>query len=109
MKSFTIGFVALFVTVAAFSQKNKNTSDTAITKYLKYNCSMHPQYVSNVPANCPVCNSNMNLSTKEQMKMEVMKLYTCPMDHIICTKPGKCPKCNMDMIEFNPEDKSKKN
>jgi hypothetical protein len=95
----------MFITVAAFPQKSKNTTDTTITTYLKYSCPMHPQYVGNTPAKCPVCNSNMNLSKKEQMKMEVMKLYTCPMDNVICTKPGKCPKCNMDMVEF----KSKKN
>jgi ribosomal protein S27AE len=43
------------------------------------------------------------------MKMGVMKLYTCPMDNVISTKPGKCPKCGMDMVEFNPKKKSGNN
>ncbi len=109
MKSFTIVFVAIFVTMTAFSQQTNNNTDTAITAYLKYSCLLHPQYVSNVPAKCPVCNSNMSLSKKEQMKMGVMKLYTCPMDHVISTQAGKCPVCKMDMVVFDPRDKANKN
>jgi hypothetical protein len=47
----------------------------------------------------------MNLSGKELMKMEMVKLYTCPMDKVTSTQPGKCPKCGMDMAEFNPTNK----
>lgn len=93
----------MFITVAAFSQKSTNTTDTSITAYLKYSCPLHPQYVSNVPAKCPVCKRDMTLSSKEQMKIQGMKLYMCPMDSIISTKPGKCPLCKMDMIEFKPK------
>lgn len=102
--------MAMLLTVAAFSQKAKGNPDTTIKSYLAYNCSMHTQYVSNVPAKCPVCGDNMNqLSAKEIMKMEVVKLYTCPMDNVYCTKPGKCPKCGMDMTVLNPKNKSKSN
>ncbi|HEY2728070.1 MAG TPA: heavy metal-binding domain-containing protein [Parafilimonas sp.] len=107
MKLFIISCIAMFIAVASFSQKN-NTADTSITAYLKYNCPMHTQYVSNVPAKCPVCGDNMNeLSQKEIMKMEVVKLYTCPMDNVICTKPGKCPKCGMEMAELTSANKPK--
>ena len=96
----------MFIAVASFAQKAKGNPDTTLKQYLTYSCSMHPQYVSNVPAKCPVCNDDMTLSKKVQMKMEVMKLYTCPMDNVISTEPGKCPKCKMDMVEFKPKAKS---
>jgi putative DNA topoisomerase len=109
MKSFIICLTAMFISLAAFSQKAKQNSDTTLKSYLAYSCPMHPQYVSNVPAKCPVCNDDMTLSKKEQMKAEVVKLYTCSMDNIICTKPGKCPKCGMEMVEFKPKKKSANN
>lgn len=100
MKSFIIGFFAMFITVAAFSQKAKGNPDTTLKSYLTYNCPMHPQYVSNVAAKCPVCNNDMTLSKKEQMKADVVKLYTCPMDKdVFSTKGGKCPKCGMTLVE----------
>ena len=104
MKSFITGIVLMLISVSAFSQKAKGNADTTIKSYLTYRCEMHPQYVSKVPAKCPICNKNMNLSGKEQMKTEVVKLYTCPMemDGVVSTQPGKCPKCNMDMVEFKP-------
>src|SRR4030095_8963164 len=100
MKSFIICLSALFISFAAFSQKAKQNSDTTLKSYLTYSCSMHLQYVSNVPTKCPVCNDDMDPFQKEQMKAEVVKLYTCFMDYVICTQPGKCPKCNMEMGEF---------
>jgi Heavy metal binding domain len=106
MKSIIICLAALFVSLSAFSQKAKQNADTSLKSYLAYSCSMHPQYVSNVPAKCPVCSDDMMLSKKEQMKAEVVKLYTCPMDKVYSTQPGKCPKCNMDMVEFSPKKKS---
>jgi len=103
MKSFITCCFILFVSLAAFSQKAGQHTDTTLKQYLTYSCPMHPQYVSNVPAKCPVCNDDMVLSKIVQMKMEVMKLYTCPMDNVFSTQPGKCPKCNMDMVEFKPK------
>ena len=99
--------MALFVTNSSFSQKAKGNPDTTLTTYLTYTCTVHPQYVSNVPAKCPVCNNDMTMrSKKEQMKAEVVKLYTCPMDKdVISTKKGKCPKCEMDMVALKPTDK----
>ena len=109
MRSLIICCAAMFISVAAFSQKAKQNADTSIKTYLTYSCTMHPQYVSNVPAKCPVCNDDMMLSKKEQMKAEVVKLYTCSMDKVYSTQPGKCPKCSMDMVELKPKDKSKNN
>jgi hypothetical protein len=37
---------------------------------------------------------------KEKMKMEAMKTFTCPMHpDVTSDKPGKCPKCGMDLKE----------
>jgi len=110
MKSLFICLAAILINIAAFSQKSKQNSDSMLTAYLTYRCSMHPEYVSNVQDKCPVCNSTMSLSLKEQMKAEVVKLYTCPMHpNVLCTKAGKCPECKMDMVEFKPENKAKNN
>ena len=106
MKSFIICLFATFITVASFAQKAKENStilNTDTSKLVVYSCSMHPQYISFTEAKCPVCGDNM--SKKEVMKAEVVKLYTCPMDNVICTKPGKCPKCGMEMAEYKPEKK----
>jgi hypothetical protein len=109
MKSIIICIAAMFASLAAFSQKAKQDADTSLKSYLTYSCSMHPEYVSNVPDKCPVCHDPMTLSKKEQMKAGVLKLYTCPMHpNVIATKAGKCPDCNMDLLEFKPKDKAKK-
>jgi transcription initiation factor IIE alpha subunit len=61
---------------------------------------MHADIVSNKPGKCPKCNTDLVLSKKEQMKMEVMKIYTCPIHpDVTSTKPGKCPQCGMALEE----------
>jgi transcription initiation factor IIE alpha subunit len=46
------------------------------------------------PGKCPQCGQKLTLSTKEQMKTEVVKVNTCPMHpDIALDKDGKCPKC----------------
>ena len=106
MKSFIICLFAAFITVASFAQKENQisiSSNTDTSKITVYSCSMHPDYINFAMAKCPVCGDNM--SKKEVMKAEVMKLYTCPMENVICKKPGKCPKCGMEMTEYKPESK----
>jgi hypothetical protein len=106
MKSFAICLLAMFITVSAFSQKAKATTDSTLKKYMTYSCSMHPEYVSMTEDKCPICNMNMSLSKKEEFKAETVKLYTCPMHPgVLCTKEGKCPTCKMDMVEFKPKKK----
>ena len=110
MKSFIICVLALFITVTLFAQKAKQNQTPAhidTSKQVIYTCIMHPDYISFVAAKCPVCGDNM--SKKEVMKMEVMKIYTCPMDSVMCTKPGKCPKCGMEMTEYKPKKQEKNN
>lgn len=39
--------------------------------------------------------SELMMSQKEKMKMQVVKVYTCPVhDHLVWDKPGRCSECN---------------
>jgi hypothetical protein len=108
MKSLIIFLFATFATVASFAQKaNNNSPATDSSKQVVYSCPMHPDYISFAAAKCPVCGDNM--SKKEVMKAEIMKLYTCSMDNVICKKPGKCPKCGMEMTAYKPKPQSANN
>ena len=70
---------------------------------------MHPEVVSYKQGKCSECGMDLVLSKKEQMKMDVMKLYTCPMHkNITSDKPGKCNKCGMDLTEVKSKSKTKK-
>src|SRR4051812_40996186 len=104
MKSFIICLAATCITIASLAQK-ANQNQTVVnadgSKLIVYSCSMHPQYISFAAATCPVCGKNM--SKKEVMKTEVVMLYTCSMDSVVSTQPGKCPKCSMDMVEYKPK------
>ncbi len=41
-----------------------------------------------------VVGSELMLSQKEKMKMQVMKAYICPdHPHLVSDKPGRCPEC----------------
>lgn len=67
-----------------------------------YSCPNHPNIISTDPGNCSICSTTMrlNLSPKEKMKYDVMKLYTCPMHpEVKSDKSGKCPKCGMTLAE----------
>ena len=103
MKRFIILVLFIVGTTTAFAQtkhsksKKKNNSTTA---KVTYTCSMHPEVVSSKPGKCSKCGMALNLSPKEKMKMEVMKIYTCPMGcegDTAYDKPGKCPVCGMDL------------
>ncbi|PWT99896.1 MAG: hypothetical protein C5B52_09850 [Bacteroidetes bacterium] len=108
MKSFILCLMAIAISLSGSAQEAKQSTDSIGKAYLTYSCTTHPQFVSNAPAKCPVCNNDMALSPKEKMKMETVKLYTCGMHpEVISTKDGKCPKCNMDLTAFKPKSKSK--
>ena len=70
---------------------------------------MHPNEVSNKPGKCSECGMDLTKSKKEQMKMEVMKMYACPMHpNETFDKPGKCASCGMNMTEVKTKTKAKK-
>jgi RND family efflux transporter MFP subunit len=86
-------------------------------KVLYYTCPMpeHASVHEDKPGKCPICgmtlipvmaapgaatnsaSSNTNSASSTQSAAE--QLYTCPMHpDVISDKPGKCPKCEMDLV-----------
>ena len=50
----------------------------------------------------PKCGKKLHMSSKEQMKAEVTKLYTCPMHpEVSLDKEGNCPKCGKALVDKN--------
>jgi Cu(I)/Ag(I) efflux system membrane fusion protein len=80
-----------------------------------YTCPMpeHSDVRSDKPGKCPKCNMTLIPVMKQEpspatnmapnmSSMLPEKLYTCPMEShadIVSDKPGKCPKCGMDLVE----------
>jgi multidrug efflux pump subunit AcrA (membrane-fusion protein) len=86
-------------------------------KVLYYTCPMpeHSSVHSDKPGKCPICgmtlipvmappvaptNSSLaNTNSVSETKPVAKQLYTCPMHpDVISDKPGKCPKCGMDLV-----------
>ena len=69
-----------------------------------YFCPMHPDYKSDKPADCPIC--NMSLVKLETMAgegggSESKAVYYCPMHpDYKSDKPGDCPICNMTLVKL---------
>jgi Cu(I)/Ag(I) efflux system membrane fusion protein len=80
-----------------------------------YTCPMaeHSEVHSDKPGKCPKCNMTLIPVMKQEPRAATNlapdmsrilpeKLYTCPMEphaDVVSDKPGKCPKCNMDLVE----------
>ena len=65
---------------------------------VKYQCPMHPTYVSDQPGDCPIC--GMRLVPIQKKPATPAKItYTCPMHPAVFSEsPGKCPECGMDLV-----------
>lgn len=50
------------------------------------------------------CNNNKDPHAKDKIKT-ARKMYTCPMpeDSVFSDKPGKCPKCGMDLVKMEQD------
>ena len=94
------------VSVSLFAQDStKHKSKMQIMEQMKYSCPMkcEGEKTYDKPGKCPKCGMDLTKSKKEQMKMEVMKTYTCPMHpDVTSDKPGKCSKCGMALKEKVP-------
>jgi hypothetical protein len=86
-----------------------------------FTCPMHPEVIKSEPGKCPKCGMDLVPETtkteeaKQEMKVPNMKgqetsamqnkpeekqFYTCPMHpEVISDKPGKCPKCGMELVK----------
>ena len=48
-------------------------------------------------------------TTHKHSKPAIAKKYTCPMHpEVVMDKPGKCPKCGMDLVPMKKKMKGKK-
>ena len=84
------------ITIDVFSQEKAGKKDTS-SHTTHYTCPMHDSVLATKSGYCPVCGMKLQLSKKEQMKAETMKVYTCPMhSDVTADKPGKCSKCGMN-------------
>lgn len=125
------------LTVSVFSISTINAQEKAamkmdhskmkqeLTEKVAYSCPMHADVKSDKPGECSKCGmdlTKMEVAKKAQCcagkkmdseKMtcdEMSKTYTCPMHaDVKSDKPGKCPKCGMDLkekkMEMKKEDK----
>lgn len=90
-----------------------------VEKKKLYRCPMHPNYTSDKPGDCPICNMKLvpveeesEHSKHEGMKMEEKKegrkiLYWQDPMHpqYKSDKPGKAPDCGMDLVPVYEEEK----
>ena len=53
------------------------------------------------------CNENKEEDHSKHQQTEIGKIYTCPMpeDSVFSDKPGKCPKCGMELVKIEKENK----
>lgn len=107
MKSFKILLMAVLtiLSVSVFSQtptKNKAKVSNQKSEKVKYTCPMHPDMVMDKLSMCPKSGTTLNLSLKEKMKMEAMRINTNrAFPEVMTSKNYMCPKCGMDMKEMN--------
>ncbi len=59
---------------------------------------------SALAGNCPACPSGMAGKSEKSDAASAGKKYTCSMHpEVIADAPGKCPKCDMKLIEKKTE------
>ena len=102
----------LIALALAFTFAGCKKSDSAKAGQ-KYHCPMHPTYIADKPGDCPICGMKLVLIKDDKAaakpaapapddkiaKVKAGQFY-CPMgaEHVQ-DKPGKCPKCGMDLVE----------
>src|SRR5687768_11263375 len=98
MRKFTVLIITvLFATSYLAAQSKAGKVDTTHQREF-YTCPNHSDVVSHVAGKCLKCGTQLNRTSKEQMKAEVVKSYICPV-HMEVTShdPRKCPKCGSKM------------
>ena len=76
----------------------------------KYHCPMHPNYISDRPGDCPICNMKLVPIKEETAAVATPNTlakpgqFYCPMHpEIISNAPGRCPECHMKLVEATAE------
>lgn len=92
------------MSISTYSQEKAGRPKDTANHTKLYTCPMHDDVAVKEPGNCPKCGMKLQMSPKEQMKMDVTKNYVCP-KHIeqASDKPGKCSKCGMSLTQSSKE------
>lgn len=88
MKKSIILAIALVTSFAVFAQAKAGKIDQ--TRHpVVYACPVRATVITNELDKCPFCGMDLNLSQKEQIKVQVTKAYSCPLyADITADKPG---------------------
>jgi RND family efflux transporter MFP subunit len=83
----------------------------------KYHCPMHPTYVKDRPADCPICNMKLvpvkaqaststtpKVATTSSAHVLAGQFYCTMCPEVVTNAPGSCWECNMKLIEKSTED-----
>jgi len=107
MKYSLILLFALLTTGSSLLAQGK-AGKTDTTKHLTlYSCVMHPDYVTDAPGKCPKCGMDLQQTSKEKMKADVVKSYQCPIHgEVVQHKAGTCPKCGK-ALTLTPKEQMK--
>jgi membrane fusion protein, copper/silver efflux system len=102
----------LALVVLSFSAcRPSGDAPTSKVAAAKYHCPMHPNYVSDHPGDCPICNMKLvpvpQATAKAEPSVTTMtqaERYHCPMHpNYVSDKPGECPICHMDLVLIKTE------
>jgi hypothetical protein len=83
MKPLKVLMMAALTTIAipVFAQNSTGKASAEPSKKVKYNISEHEEAMLQKTGTPPACCMNLTKSPKEQMKMNIMKIYTGAMAH----------------------------
>jgi multidrug efflux pump subunit AcrA (membrane-fusion protein)/DNA-directed RNA polymerase subunit RPC12/RpoP len=66
---------------------------------VKYQCPMHPTFISDKPGDCPICGMRL-IPIEEKTAPTTVPAYVCPMHpEVTSARPGeRCSKCGMRLV-----------
>jgi len=123
-----LGGMTIFALIMILNYFGATPWANASDESLQYHCPMHPTYISSQPGECPICGMTLVAINKEgkeiqekgtagttepqqilgEHTMAASERYICPMHpEVISDKPGKCPKCGMNLIKVEATDTTK--
>jgi ribosomal protein L37AE/L43A len=79
-----------------------------------YSCPMHPEETKLTKGECGKCGMKLVKNSKSkhnssikgsQRNRDKKKIYECSMCNVSSDKPGKCPKCKMNMTKVESDKK----
>src|SRR5665647_1022637 len=112
MKSLKILLMAVLtiLSVSVFAQaptENQAKVSNQKSEKVKFTCPLHPDMVMDKLGICPKSGTTLNLSLKEKMKMEVMKIYTSPIHHEVTNAMPCNLSKNGTALNLSPKEKMK--